>query len=235
MRATLESRKAIKLNWFKQENVPFQIQKSMDWSYTLNTVQNNEITRNVNNQYTFLNIQQPIPETNIILFENELPQCYLKTTGSVGDKFQSDKTSDTEIEVIDRIVKVDTGETIINTKPPLPHEAHRYKEIQIHERKDKILRKLTFKNKSVQIVKAMKASLIETKEIRFLESSPAVTKKDPPEYHWIFDIPPEGSFTIEISLESFTKSTYSIEKEERRTSSKPNTLGLEQINEFPNI
>jgi hypothetical protein len=217
MRATLESRKAIKLNWFKQEKVPFTIQKSMEWSYNLYNILEDQINRTVCSQYNFMGIHQPIPETNIILFENELPQCYLKTTGSVGDKFQSEKISDSEIEVIDRIMKVEQGETNINTKPPLPNEAHRFKEIQIHERKDKIWRKLTIKNKNIHPVKGMSIGFVEIKEIRYIESTPPVTKKDPPEYRWTFDIPSEGTVTIELILESFTKTTYSIEKDEEKS------------------
>jgi hypothetical protein len=216
MKATLESRKSVRLNWFKLEDIPVIKQRSMDWSYTLYNIGDNEISHTMNYQFIFNGITQPIPKTNIIIFEKELPQSYTKTDGNIGEKLLTQKTEDYDVKCTDRIVKLDQGEEKITTKPVLPHETQMYKEIQIRERTDTIHRKITIKNNSENPINAMEIVFIETKEIRFIESSIAPTTTDAPEYKWNFEIPPTESISFEIVLESYTKETYKIEREHEK-------------------
>jgi len=162
--------------------------------------------------YIFSGINQPIPKTNIIIFDGELPQSYTSTMGSVGEKIITENSDDSSLKIIDRIVKVKKGEEKIITKPPEPHEAHLYKEIQVHERTDWIQRKITIKNQSDKDIRGMELTFIEKKEVRFVESKPEPNKSDPPEYSWLVDVLPDGSTFIEITLESQIITVYKIEK-----------------------
>jgi len=197
----------------KLENISFIKKRSLDWSYNLENVQENQRSISVYSQYVFQNIPQAIPKTNIIIFEQELPQSYTKTEGNIGDKLVTEKQYDTELTVTDRIMKLEQGEEKITTKPVPLHEITQYKEYQIHERTDKIARKLTFKNETGQSMQNIEATFIETKEVRFLQSTPAPTKIDAPEYKWEIQIPADGSVSFELILESYTKQTYKITKE----------------------
>jgi hypothetical protein len=213
MKATLESRKSVRLGWLKLDKVTFNILRTADWNYNLGSVEQDHSTISVYMQYAFLNISQAVPKTNIIIFEQDLPQSYTKTEGSIGDKFLTEKAFDTDITITDRIVKVEQGEEKITTKPVLPHETQLYKEIQIHERTDKVYRKITFKNETAQAISNIEATFIENKEIRFLSSNPDPSKTDAPEYKWNLTIPADASISIELVLETYTKNTYKIERE----------------------
>jgi len=218
MKATLESRKSVRLGWLKLDNVKFNKLRTANWNYNLNTVEQDQTTISMYMQYSFLNINQAVPKTNIISFEQELPQSYTKTEGSIGDKFLTEKTYDTDITIMDRIVKVEQGEEKITTKPVLPHETQQYKEIQIHERTDKVYRKITFKNETAQVISNIEGNFIENKEIRFISSNPNPSKKDAPEYKWNLSIPADASISIELVLETYTKNTYKIERDKPKPS-----------------
>ena len=213
MKANLETRKSVRLTWFKQKKVPFTLERTVEWSYYRNTVTYNEMRPGAQKQYVFSQVKNPIPSTNIIMFEGDLPQAYLNTTGSVGEKFSTDKIPDPTITILDRIVKVERGEEKVTKKPPEPHEAHMFKEMQIHERKDKIIRKLTIKNETHRPITAMKATFIENNEIQFIKSTPAPKITDAPEYTWELEIPAEESVVIELTVENTIRNIYKIEKD----------------------
>ncbi|NHJ49951.1 MAG: hypothetical protein FK733_19320 [Asgard group archaeon] len=213
MKATLETRKSVRLNWFKQKKVPFELKRTLEWSYYKSNVVSNEIGHSASMQYTFSGLKNPIPATNILMFEDDLPQAYLYTSGSVGEKFNTDKLQDSSVTIIDRIVKVDQGEEKVTKKPVPPHEAHMFKELQIHERKDKITRKITVKNETHRPISLMELTFIENSEIQFIKSTPIPKVKDAPEYSWEIEIPAEKSVVIEITVENHIKNVYKIEKD----------------------
>lgn len=213
MKATLESRKSVRLGWLKLDKIKFNKLRTVNWNYSLSSVEQDEININIYMQYEFIGINQAVPKTKIIIFEQELPQSYTQTDGSIGDKFLTEKTLDSDIMITDRIVKVEQGEEKIITKPVLPYEAQQYKEIQIHERTDKVFRKLIFKNETANNISNIEAVFIENKEIRFIQANPNPTKVDSPEYKWNLVIPASNSISIELVLETYTKNTYKIERE----------------------
>ncbi|MCP4764045.1 MAG: DUF4139 domain-containing protein [archaeon] len=216
MKANLESRKSVRINWFKQEEVPFVKKRTMQWSYGKGNVIYNESRLSFYSEYVFSGLKKPIPNTSIIVFANDLPQSYMNTSGSVGDKFKTDKILDSDLDSLDRIVKVKQGEDKVITKPVAPHEAHIYKEIQIHERRDVITRKISIKNETSNQIKNIELTFIENKEIRFIESNPKPSKSEAPEYIWNMEIPGEESKIIEITVESHNKTVYKIEKEKTK-------------------
>ncbi|NHI92391.1 MAG: hypothetical protein EAX96_07790 [Candidatus Lokiarchaeota archaeon] len=217
MKAKLDSRKSVRINWFKQENVSFIKKRTIQWSYSNYNIELDVITPEIYINYVFSGIKNPIPGTNMIIFADGLPHAYMHTSGSIGDKFLTDKSLNNDVEAVDRIVRIDRGEEKVSKKPVQPHEAHLYKEIQIHERQDKIIRKLTLKNESPKLIRDFELTFIETKEIRFISSNPVPSEKDVPEYKWKIEIPPEGSVAIELNLENYIKNTYKIEKEKDKS------------------
>ena len=232
MKATLESRKSVRLNWFSQENVPFTIKRRTSISYSTSSVVYNEQAQDIYMHYEFSGLLKPIPNTSIIIFQNELPQSYLHTPGSVGKKILSDEINDTDITVKDRIVKMDQGEEKITTKPVQPHESHLYKEIQVHERLDTIKRKILFKNESANPIKNLEVTFLENKEVSFKNSTPPPGTSDPPEYKWSIEIPADGSVSIELTLEVNVKSTYKIERPSRMQPPKTNQRMMQrQVNQ----
>ena len=214
MKANLETRKSVRLNWFKQKKVPFTLKRTLEWSYYKSNVTSNEIMHTPMMHYMFSGLKNPIPTTNILMFEGDLPQAYLSTTGSVGDKFNTEKIPDTSIIITDRIVKVDQGEDKVTKKPVPPHETHMFKELQIHERTDKITRKITVKNETHQPISLVELTFIENSEIQFIKSTPAPKVNDPPEYLFEMEVPAEGSVVVELVLENNVKNIYKIEKED---------------------
>lgn len=216
MKATLATRKSVRLNWFKQKKVPFVLKRTLEWSYYKSNVQSNDIYHTALMQYIFSGLKDPIPATNIIMFENDLPQAYLNTSGSVGEKFSTDNIQDSGVTIKDRIVTVDQGEEKVTKKPVPPHETHLFKEMQIHERTDKITRKITLTNETHRPISLMELTFIENSEIQFIKSTPEPKVKDAPEYKWEMDIPAESSFVIEIVAENNIKNIYKIEKENNK-------------------
>nr|MDO8114543.1 hypothetical protein [Candidatus Sigynarchaeota archaeon] len=213
MKITLDSRKSVRLNWFKQENVPYSIMRELELSYTLDSISQDLLYQTIKKHYMFSTLTQPIPETKIILFDEELPRGYLSTKGSIGDKISTENDEDLDMKVTDRIMKLDQGEEKITTRPVPPAEAHIYKEIQVRERRDKIKRKISIKNDTDKLIKEAIVTFIETKEITFVDSAPKVSKSAPPEYKWSIEIPAGATVSIELQVETYTKTTYKIEKE----------------------
>ncbi|WP_371802658.1 hypothetical protein [Candidatus Lokiarchaeum ossiferum] len=223
MKAQLESRKSVRLNWFKQEKVPFSIKNILEWQYSRHSAEQNEILREVLMQYEFSQLEKPIPNTDIIIFDKTgLPQAYMNTEKNIGKKFLTNKVPNREISVKDRLVSLKKGENKVTSKPVPPQEAHRYKEIQEHERIDVIQRKISVTNESSRDIKEIRLEFIQTKEVEFLSCKPETSGSSPPEYFWKVDIPAESTTSVEINLNVITKSVYKIEKEKIVEKIQPN-------------
>jgi len=169
--------------------------------------------KNVRKHYLFSEIAQRIPHTKIILFDGDLPKGYLETQGSIGDKISTDPEQDLDAKITDRIMWLQTGEEQITTKPVAPAESHLYKEIQVHERRDTIRRKINIKNDTERPMHDLRVTFIETKEITFVESAPELTSSAPPEYKFSVEIEPGETAAIELQVQTYTKTTYKIERE----------------------
>ena len=214
MKAQLESRKSVRLNWFKQEKVPFVIRNMLEWQYSRHSAEQNEIQHEILMQYEFSKLKKPIPNTDIIIFDKTgLPQAYMNTEKNIGKKFLTNKVTNREINVKDRIITLKKGENKVTSKPVPPQEAHRFKEIQEHERVDVIQRKISITNESSKEIKEIRMVFIQTKEVEFLSCSPELSGTSPPEYVWKVDIAAESTATIELKLNVITKNIYKIEKE----------------------
>ena len=214
MKATLESRKKVRLSWFKQKKVPFKILRELEWKYTPYNAEHNEISHSVQMHYRFESLKQLVPPTDLIIFDkNGLPQAYMNTEGSFGNKFTTEKVIDHTLEVKDRIVSLTKGENKVSKIPVPPHEVHLYKEIQIHEREDRIKRKITIKNRTNKEIKDFQLTYIDTKDVVLVNAEPKEISSVPPEYEWSASISPEGDYILNFELKVYSSTTYKIEKD----------------------
>ena len=213
MRASLYSRKNVRIQWFNLKEVPFSIERKLEISYSTSSVESNINNYTPNIQYVFTQVANTtIPYSDIIVFENNLPTTYAKTTGSKGNKFSTEPQSDPIVTVADRIVELEKGKENISREPPtFPNP--RIKEIEIREREDTVKRKISFKNDSNDKIDHLEFKLVETKDVRFVSSTPEAMKKDPPEYSWTFSIEPESTYSIELRFQTHIRKTFEIEKE----------------------
>ncbi|MHA1298565.1 MAG: hypothetical protein ACTSO9_03880 [Candidatus Helarchaeota archaeon] len=212
MKATLYPRKKVRLEWFKFENVPFEINRESEVKYNVNSAQMDKLTHSTKIQYIFNNLNKDIPQTDLIILEQGLPTMYSRTPGSVAGKLASEKQIDTSLEINDLLVKVDRGKEEIKREPP-EHPDPRIKEIETRTRKDLIQRKITIKNISNKRVEKLKLKYIEVKEVRYDSSIPEPDKKDLPEYIWEVSLDPDQSVSVEIKVIVEIIKTFRIEKE----------------------
>ena len=228
MKATLESRKKVRLSWFKQKKVPFKILRELEWEYSHYNSEQNVISHSIKMHYQFESLNQMIPKTDLIIFDkNGLPQAYMNTEGSFGDKFTTEKVIDHTMDVKDRIVSLTKGENKVSKIPVPPHEVHLYKEIQIHEREDRIKRKITVKNRTDKEITNFQLTYIDTKDVVLVIAEPKESNAVPPEYKWNISIPPEGEYILNFELKVFSSTTYKIEKDKAEKPSLKPRLNLQ--------
>jgi hypothetical protein len=213
MRASLHSRKNIRLKWFDLKDIDYKTEYKIDLSYTSHSVEENLRNHTAYSKYIFFHVEQEVPQSDIIIFEKDLPASYAKTAGSKGNKFSTESKSDPSLTVKDRIVELQKGKEKITRQPP-SYPSSRIKEIEVRERKDTVKRKIIFENETNDKKEHIECKFVETKDVRFTSSNPKVSKKDPPEYCWTFEIEPEGSYVIEIELEVHIIQSFEIEKEQ---------------------
>ena len=213
MRANLHSRENIRIKWFDLNELPFSLERKLEITYSTSSVEENVNNYTPNFQYFFKEVANTqIPLSDIIIFENNLPATYAKTVGYKGNKFSTEPQSDSIVLVTDRIVELIKGKEIIAREPP-SYPNPRIKEIEVREREDTVKRKLSFKNDSNEPIEHVELKLVETKDVRFMDSNPAPLNKDSPEYIWTFPIDPEASYSIELKFHTHIRKTFEIEKE----------------------
>ena len=216
MRATLEPRKKIRLEWFSLKDVPFEIKRTVEVKYTVMTAQSNELTHSGKQEHIFKNITKEIPQTDLILLEYGLPTLFTKTSGSIGDKITSEKINDSTISIKDKLIKVDRGKEEIRREPP-EFPDPKVKEIETRTRKDIIKRKISVKNESNRRIDECKIVFIEVKQVRFDSSNPEPEKIDLPEYHWSISLDPDETKSIELTMSVEIVKTFKIEKEKKES------------------
>ena len=213
MRASLKSRKNVRIRWFDLKNVSFSVERKLEISYSTSSVENNINNYTPSFQYNFTEVANTqIPQSDIIIFENSLPSTYAMTVGSKGNKFSTDLQNDPIVVVTDRIIELVKGKENITREPPA-YPNPRIKEIEVREREDSVSRKIMFKNDSNEKIDHFELKLVETKDVRFSTAAPPATKSDPPEYIWTFSIEPESTYAIELKFQTHIRKTFEIEKE----------------------
>ncbi|MHA1146555.1 MAG: hypothetical protein ACTSRW_17590 [Candidatus Helarchaeota archaeon] len=212
MKASLQPRKKIRLEWFTLKNIPYEIEREVEIKYSVSRAQSDKLEHVGKQQYVFKNVSKEIPQTDLILLEYGLPTLFTKTPGSIGEKITSEKLTDTSITITDQLVKVDRGKEEIKREPP-EFPDPKIKEIETRTRKDVIRRKITIKNESNRRMENCKIIFIEVKQVRYTSSKPEPIKVDLPEYHWSVSLDPDESTSIEITVTVEIVKTFKIEKE----------------------
>lgn len=214
MKATLLPRQNVRLMWFKAEQIPFQVLRKVEFSFSSYDASQATIYRTGQFQIELTDVSRQVPESQIIVFDQALglPQFYSKTTGSVGARLATTWANESSLEIIDRLVSYIEGEESIKVEPPPPHLRERVKEIEIRERDDIVTRKIALKNLSDKLMIGVKVALTENKEVHFESARSEGYETDPPEVKWVVDVPPDSTSTIEFTLRMHVTKTFEIEK-----------------------
>ncbi len=215
MKATLLPRQNVRLIWFKVETVKFQTERSLEFTFSTYDAQQATINRSAKFQYVFTDLPKQVPASQIVIFDKALglPQAYSQTTGSVGSRLSTTWETESELEIVDRLVSYTEGKEHIKIEPPPPNMRQRLKEIEIREREDTVIRKITMKNLTEREMGYVQIHLIENKEVRFESTKTEIFKKDPPETIWKVGVPADGSTAVEFTLKIHLIKTFEIERE----------------------
>ncbi len=215
MKATLLPRQNVRLMWFKVENLKFQSDRKTEFMYNTYDAQQATINRSAQFQYVFTDVPKQVPASQIVIFDKTLglPQAYGQTSGSVGSRLSTTWETESELEIVDRLVSYTEGKEVIKVEPPPPNMRQRLKEIEIREREDTVIRKITLKNLTEREMKDVQLHFIENKEVRFQASKTELFKKDPPEMIWKVTVPADGTTSVEFTLKIQLTKTFEIERE----------------------
>src|SRR4030042_504427 len=202
MKATLLPRQNVRLMWFKVERMKFQTDRKLEFMYTTYDAQQATINRSAQFQYVFTDVPKQVPASQSVIFDKTLglPQAYGQTSGSVGSRLSTTWETESELEIVDRLVSYTEGKETIKIEPPPPNMRQRLKEIEIRERTDTVIRKITLKNLTEREMRDVKLHLVENKEVRFDSTKTELFKKDPPELIWKVDVPADGTGAVEFTI-----------------------------------
>ncbi len=215
MKATLLPRQNVRLMWFKVETVKFQTDRKLEFTFSTYDAQQATINRSAQFQYVFTDLPKQVPASQIVIFDKALglPQAYSQTSGSVGSRLSTTWETESELEIVDRLVSYTEGKERIKIEPPPPNMRQRLKEIEIREREDTVIRKITLKNLTEREMGDVQIHFIENKEVRFDSTKMELFKKDPPEMIWKVGVPADGSTAVEFTLKIQLIKTFEIERE----------------------
>ncbi len=201
--------------WFKVEALKFQADRKLDFTYGSYEAQQATINRSGQFQYVFTDVPKQVPASQIVIFDKTLglPQAYSQTSGSVGSRLSTTWETESELEIVDRLVSYAEGKERIKIEPPPPNLRQRLKEIEIREREDTVIRKITLKNLTEREMREVQLHFIENKEVRFDSSKIELFKKDPPEMIWKVSVPADGLTAVEFTLKIQLIKTFEIERE----------------------
>lgn len=215
MKATLLPRQNVRLMWFKVERTKFQTERKVEFMYNSEDTQQATINRSAQFQYVFTDVPKPVPASQIVIFDKilGLPQAYGQTNGSVGSRLSTTWETESELEIMDRLVSYTEGKESIKIEPPPPNMRQRLKEVEIREREDTVTRKITLKNLTEREMRDVQLHLVENKEVRFDSTKTELFKKDPPEVIWKVEVPADGTASVEFSLKIQLMKVFEIERE----------------------
>jgi hypothetical protein len=201
--------------WFKVENLKFQSERKIEFMYNTYDAQQATINRSAQFQYVFTDVPKQVPASQIVIFDKALglPQAYGQTSGSVGSRLSTTWEPESDLEIVDRLVSYTEGKEVIKVEPPPPNLRQRLKEIEIRERTDTVIRKISLKNLTEREMREVQIHLSENKEVRFDSTKTELFKKDPPEMIWKVIVPADGMASIEFTLKIHLIKTFEIERE----------------------
>jgi hypothetical protein len=206
MKASVPTRKKIKLKWFKEE-CQIKSERKVDVQYSTTSVSSNKLTWDAIIKYVLIkqgeNIDLPT-NSPMTLYKNNLPFLFLNTSECIGNKIISEELIDDDIVIEDDIVQIAEGESKIIFEDALQPKEH----IEVRTRYDKISRKINIENKlnnSIDIILDFK----QTKDITFISSQPEPTEVEEPDYKYKIEIAGESNtkITLEVQAKIVTRVT----------------------------
>lgn len=209
MKATLDPRKKVRLQWFSG-SVKFTINRLVQITYNLRSVVKDVLLHKVWHHYLFDGetiSQREIPASDVILLTGGLPFLWTKTGGSVAEKLATADLIDPTFKVEDRIITVERGEETVSVKD----SPHPDRQIETRERNDLYVRRISIKNelgKETEIT----LKVFETGNIDFLEANPEPGTQDRPLHEWKLTIPKDTEQNVQIKLKVHVTDTREIKK-----------------------
>ncbi len=201
MKATVPSRKKIKLKWFKT-NCIISIEREIDIQYEPSNITSNKLNRDTIVQYVLpkeddlLNKDIPI-NSPMTLYKNNLPFLFLNTSKSLGTKIISEDMIDDDVIVDDDIVKVHEGKPEVTFEDARDPKEH----IEVRTRYDNIARKITIENKLENTI-TISVKFKQTKDVVFIKSEPEPSEIEEPIFKFQVSIPPETKKHISLELQA---------------------------------
>ena len=194
MKATVPTRKKIKLKWFKSK-CKFNIDRKIEVQYTSNKLAWEAVIK-----YILVkegeNVDLPT-NSPMTLYKNNLPFLFLNTAESIGNKIISEELIDDDIIINDDIVQIEEGEPKITFEDAIQPKEH----IEVRTSFDIISRKINIENKlnyPIELVLDFK----QTKEVTFIGSEPEPSEIEEPNYKFKLSIPPEGTSKTTLELKA---------------------------------
>lgn len=199
MKATVPTRKKIKLKWFKTKS-QFNIERKIDIQYTEHSVSSNKLKWDAIIKYILIkegeNIDLPV-NSPMTLYKNNLPFLFLSTAQTVGNKIISEELIDDDIVVDDDIVQIEEGEPKITFEDALEPKQH----IEVRTRYDKITRKINIENKLNNPIEVT-LDFKQTKDVTYIKSEPEPSEIEEPNYKFTLSIPSEGNSKVVLELQA---------------------------------
>jgi len=199
MKATVPTRKKIKLKWFKVKS-QFNVERKIELQYTEHSVSSNKLNWDAVIKYILIkegeNIDLP-PNSPMTLYKNNLPFLFLNTAQTVGNKINSEELIDDDIIIDDDIVQIEEGDPKITFEDAIEPKQH----IEVRTRYDKIVRKINIENKlnnSIELTLDFK----QTKDVSFIKSEPEPSEIEEPNYKFSLSIPSEGNSKIVLEIQA---------------------------------
>ena len=186
MKASVPTRKKIKLKWFK-EKCQIKSERKIEIQYSVHSDSSNKLTWEAIIKYILIkqgeNIDLPT-YSPMTLYKNNLPFLFLNTSECIGNKIISEELIDDDIIVEDDIVQIEEGEPKITFEDALQPKEH----IEVRTRYDKIARKINIENKLNNEIE-LNLNFKQTKDITFISSQPEPSEIEEPNHIYKIKIP----------------------------------------------
>lgn len=199
MKATVPTRKKIKIKWFN-EKCQIKTERKIDVQYSINLVSSNKLTWEAIIKYVLIkdgeNIDLPV-NSPMTLYKNNLPFLFLNTSECIGNKIISEEMIDDDIIVEDDIVQIKEGEPKITFEDALQPKEH----IEVRTRYDHISRKINIENKLNNPID-LNLDFKQTKDIIFVSSQPEPSEIEEPNRIYQINIPPESNSKVTLELQA---------------------------------
>ncbi|MFX1519819.1 MAG: hypothetical protein ACFFCD_07855 [Promethearchaeota archaeon] len=207
MKASLPPLKKTRLPWF-DELAQVEIEREVTIQYSINSVVQDSLFHNAQRRYVFRFPQErEIPTSDVILMMQGMPFLITKTSGSVGEKLQTVKLTDSTIVIEDRIAKRERGkETVTVEDLPYPDKIQ-----ETRVREDIISRRITLKNEVGKDID-LTVKIVESGDVQLIKVIPEAIKAEKPTFEWKIALKKDTEESIQCEYRIRIEKIREIEK-----------------------